>query len=578
MKRWIPKIGVIALVVIGGLFWQNLFGEHSSKRTRECEASLMSLYPTGVSISPLNNFILLKRRNATSFELTVRDIRSDKLIAQTTSHNTQLALSWAPDESAIVFLENDDASNQFTLRRWRFKEAATPESLDLATLSAILPIRWAPSGEALLLYQGNGDRGDLTLVQSPLGASPKGTSLGVMLHGGDMRLSPEGTHVAFTKDFNSGEIEIVDVSLGASRKVITIYPGARISSIAWGAQGEILVTARPPNDEFYSLFRANLTTGVISRLLQAPYDLHNPVVDPSSHRFAVEGNRDGRSEILVGEISDAPSVKSLTGIDESVRIIGTSGDRATLYAQGGLMNHSPTVFSMDWLGERRLPAGQAEVVGTSPSFEEIPTVDGHKVPTIVWSGSPKAQDVQRGVIYVHGGPHLQERPMLDGRVLPSMLHATVVAIPNYRGSTGYGASWERREDYSEQALDLAAVITYMKETFRLSGDKITVVSSSTGLRPVFRFLQQAPSAFGTLVLTSLAPPQNDVCKADQFKGAMFGFHGERDPILSPQAARREFLLCSQSAQTREFRVFSHEGHLFHRTSSWAAVFAAVYPR
>jgi dipeptidyl aminopeptidase/acylaminoacyl peptidase len=157
-----------------------------------------------------------------------------------------------------------------------------------------------------------------------------------------------------------------------------------------------------------------------------------------------------------------------------------------------------------------------------------------------------------------------------------MLRDTVVAVPNYRGSSGYGATWERVEDVSLQALDIAAVVNYLKQTFGLSGDKIVVVTSSTGLRPALSFLRAHPNSFGTFILTALVPDEGALCAAPGFDGAMFGFHGERDLILSPREADRVFLRCSESAKTRDFQVFSNEGHLFHRTASWVEVLAAVY--
>ena len=519
----------------------------------------------------------MKRRNARSFDLLVKDIRSDAVIARTTSHNTQLALTWAPDESAIVFLENDDSTNQLTLRVWRFGEPAEPQSLRVSTLSAKLPIRWAPGGQALLLYRGNGDSGELTIVEDPLGTSPKISALGSMAHAGDMRWSPDGTRVAFTSAFNSGKVDVVEISSAKPRKTVEIQPSAPISSIAWSANGnELYVTARTPGDEFYGLFRADLTRGVVSRLLHVPYDLHNPLVAQDGNRFAIEANRDGRSEILVGNADDMATLRSVTAANESMKILSISHDQKTLQVQGGPLNQSPAVFLMDWVGNAIPINGEAMVTGSSPLLLRIPASDGQNVPTIIWTVSSQIKDMQRGVIYVHGGPHLQERPVLDGRVLPAMLRDTVIAIPNYRGSSGYGATWERVEDVSQQALDIAAVLNYMRRTYGLSSDKIVVVTSSTGLRPVLSFLRMEPNSFGTLVATALVRDEGALCEPANFVGAMFGFHGERDLILAPRDAESVFDSCSKSAKTKSFRVLSDEGHLFHRTSSWAEVFAATY--
>lgn len=569
------RLSLCVLCVIGWLFFKVLSAERSSPREREIESELMALYPTGVSVSPHNTFLLLKRRNPRSFDLLVRDLRSGGLVAESSSANTQLALTWAPDESAVFFLENDDASDALTVRRWRLNQPGGPESLGISTLSAKMGMRAAPSGNALLLYRGNGDRGDVTVVRNPLADSPTISSLGTMLHGGDFRWSPDGGSVAFTPDFASGRVDIVDGSTGTLRKSLSLPAGSSISSLAWGNDAEVYVTARPPGEEFYSLFRADVVTGAVTSVLRTPYDLQNPVVDGSGKRFAIEANRQGRSEVLVGSTAGQDQPASVTLPETSVRIIGASSDHSVLHVQGGPLNHSPTVFVMDWGGTVRTLGGQADVAGSTPATVNISTADGQRVPTILWSGSPGVKNVRRGIVYVHGGPHLQERPILDGRVLPSILRNTVVAIPNYRGSSGFGATWEAIESTEAQALDIKGVLDYLKGSYGLSSDKIVVVTSSTGARSVLRMLKDDPNAFGTLVLTALIPVEPSVCAASKFEGAVYGFHGSRDLVFSPQEAQQVFQACSRSARKSEFRVFPREGHLFHRTSSWAAVFAAT---
>lgn len=132
--RWGVIVGVVILMALGSSRFASW--RLWSQRTQQLEASLLSLYPTGVSVSPQNHFLLTKRRNARSFDLIIRDLQTDTVIAQTTSHNSQLALTWAPDESAIVFLENDDSSNQLILRSWRFESPQSPR-LCLSRRSAL---------------------------------------------------------------------------------------------------------------------------------------------------------------------------------------------------------------------------------------------------------------------------------------------------------------------------------------------------------------------------------------------------------------------------------------------------------
>jgi dipeptidyl aminopeptidase/acylaminoacyl peptidase len=405
------------------------------------------------------------------------------------------------------------------------------------------------------------------------------TSLGEIDHAGDFQWSRDGSKVALVRDVRSGAISIVNSRGSREERRLVVHPGAQISSLAWSPTGDaLLVVARAPHDEFSSLFLVNIGNGVTTRIFQPAYELSNVVWSNDGKLFGVEAVRGGRFEVVVGDVSVEGARRTLTPESHSYRIIDVATNGDSLHVRGGPLTDSPVVSSIGWNGERTLFPGQAVVTGPSPSVVNIPAADGKLIPTLLWRPTTNSGVPDEAVMFIHGGPHLQELPTLDGRIAASLKLNQFVVIPNYRGSSGYGASWERYEDVRQQARDIADVQGYVEHTLQIAPHKISAVASSYGMRPTLYVLRDNPRAFGTVMLTSLVRPTDEVCPIVGFTGTIFGFHGQNDPMQDAQEAKDIFQRCTEKVRNKFWKILPEEGHHFHRTTSLEIVLSALLER
>lgn len=535
---------------------------------------LLEFYPMGVSLSPDGSFLLTKTRGTETFDLHVIEADTGKLVAETASGVTQLSLSWSPDSSTIAYLQDGGGDRLFNLHLWRPKETRLISVPSLETYTAAPAMRWSPDSNSLLVYVGGADSGSLSLVGG-LRTSEYGTqSLGKVAVNGDFQWRPDGLAIALVRNTATDTVSIIHAHEHLSEASITVAPGAHINSLSWSPHGtSILAIARRPKDEYYSLFQVDIATGTSLQIYAPKDDLSNVTWTPDGEYFVVEENKQGRIEITLGEIGVHGTRNAISTNNESQRIVGLMADGSSLQVKGGAMSDAPIISKLSLTGEKLPIPNQAHVTAIPPLMVNIPTSEAASVPTIIWPSTKSS--TKRAVLFLHGGPHQQELPILDGKIGVPLLEGMAVVVPNFRGSTGFGASWEAEDDITRQADDIYAVVRYMHETLRVPLGEITLLTSSHGMRPGLLVAEKTPESFRRIVLTSIVSMPMNLCPLKSFKGEIFGFHGKSDPLVSASAAKSIFLNCAATNSLRSWRTFSAEGHHIHGTSSWGGILQAV---
>lgn len=91
------------------------------------------------------------------------------------------------------------------------------------------------------------------------------------------------------------------------------------------------------------------------------------------------------------------------------------------------------------------------------------------------------------VFYIHGGPHKQERPDFTWFSMPLIqwlaLHGFAVFVPNARGSSGYGLSFQRRVERDWGGLDRLdhiAALEHLRSDARIDTTRAGVIGRSYG--------------------------------------------------------------------------------------------------
>jgi dienelactone hydrolase len=206
------------------------------------------------------------------------------------------------------------------------------------------------------------------------------------------------------------------------------------------------------------------------------------------------------------------------------------------------------------------------------------------------------------VLSIHGGPTAQERPLYDYSGLYQYLanNGLVVITPNFRGSTGYGKSFEKKiyHDWGGDELkDLEYAIKWLKSQDWIDATKIGVFGASFGGFATLSCITRL-SQYNWKAAVDIVGPSNLVTFAKavpehwkRFMGELVGdpekeeeFLKERSPIthvdsisqttnlLVIQGANDPRVVKNESDQIVErlrrknmdieYMVFEDEGHCF----------------
>jgi dipeptidyl aminopeptidase/acylaminoacyl peptidase len=206
------------------------------------------------------------------------------------------------------------------------------------------------------------------------------------------------------------------------------------------------------------------------------------------------------------------------------------------------------------------------------------------------------------VLSIHGGPTAQERPLYDYSGLYQYLanNTLVVITPNFRGSTGYGKSFEKKiyHDWGGDELkDLEYAIKWLKSQDWIDATKIGVFGASFGGFATLSCVTRLPQ-YNWKAAVDIVGPSNLVTFAKavpehwkRFMGELVGdpekeeeFLKERSPIthvdsvsqttnlLVIQGANDPRVVKNESDQIVErirrknmdieYMVFEDEGHGF----------------
>jgi pimeloyl-ACP methyl ester carboxylesterase len=543
-------------------------------------SELMDQYPTPVSLSPDGANVLVKTRNASDFEVGVVNAHDGRNVATMRNKNTQLSLTWRPDGKAIAYLMPNGIGRQYQLFLWEPFNGHNAPVPAPPTGTAAPPMRWSPDGARLAYFGGAGVTGRLIVVEFSKGARAFAALEGVQ-GDADFQWSPDGRRIALVLNGDPDAVHAIAVATGQDTRW-PVSPAGEIRDLAWSPDGSaLLFTIRPSNGEFFQLHSLNTRTGQSLRRASPNGD----VLDP---RWLADGRvlhtiNAGEAVRLVGarpngEVREIFSLES--GLGRAELRGEAMGEGSLTFVWGGPTG-PPRLFRVGRNGQV-CPAYDSPRAGRlsapPPERVTVASADGLQVPLCVWR-SAKRNGMSRGVVVtVHGGPHLQEYPLWNELAAILTKRGYDMIAVNYRGSSGFGATFERANDDEQRVDDIVAACQYATSVLQAPSQRVVLFGSSFGANLAARAATRASQPVRSLVLVSFAGGRiPETALRPDFRAAVF--HGDIDPILPPAAAKRavENIIGSEShnSANREWRVFENEGHHFHYTASWAEVYSRI---
>ena len=318
----------------------------------------------------------------------------------------QTFFDWAPDSRQIAFIS--DQSGQFNVFVGSIETGIARMVLD--TGYPVWKVRWSPDGSLLAVtVEACGiDYG--TFIVSPRGELAEQIRIGhEPIDAGQAAWSPNGKTLAFTSDTAGyNNIGLYDI---ASQRVSWLTDGDGEKQFpCWAPDGKRLA---------YVFNRGTVSWLAIQRPGEPPILSRKEMGVHYCPEFTPDGNK-----LLY--LFDNP---------------GRPTDIWSLSIND--LTHAQLTNSM--------PAEMRSTELIMPEEITYPGMDGTPVPALLFN--PAGQKPLPTILIIHGGPDW----LFEMTWYPLMAHLAsrgwVVLAPNYRGSTGYGRSWQAASRYDFGGVD-----------------------------------------------------------------------------------------------------------------------------
>jgi dipeptidyl aminopeptidase/acylaminoacyl peptidase len=486
--------------------------------------------------------------------------------APSVQHQLAVVNSFSPDGRYVVFAGND---REPTCQDIVLYDLQTGETRRVLTVDGLnYAVAFSPDGRKLSAVRLNSNTdSDVMLIDldMPDPANP------VMLspHDGEAKNEPgpwrpDGSGIFALSDQGREFTGIAEFSVVPGEPQWYEKPEWDVEQLALSANGRIL--AWTVNEDGYSRLHArDLVDGIDLELPELPAGMVTTLrVSPDGRRLAYLLARATRpTEVIAVDLAG--------GVDRSVHVLTDSTPPALL-----------------------------DVEPVEPVLVRFPTHDGRAVPAFLYR--PPASHGSGPfpiVLSIHGGPEAQERPMYMYGGFYQYLLANGIGIlaPNVRGSTGYGASYQKliHHDWGGAELgDFEQAVHFLRTLEWVDPARIAVFGASFGgfatLSCVSRlpdlwaaavdivgpsnlvsFVQAVPPTWRRLMAAWVGDHETErdfllarspVTYADAIRAPLFVIQGANDPrVVKAESDQIVERLRARGVDVR-YDVYDDEGHGF----------------
>ncbi len=467
--------------------------------------------------------------------------------------------AWSPDGKQIVYTGN--ASGRFNV--WLMHaDGSGAHQLAQSDDAQFGPI-WVKDGSGIIFEQDHGgnEMYDLYFVAAS-GGAPENLTNTAQTNETDPHFSPDGKLIAFqTKEKKEPSTNLA-IMEWSTRKVrqLTHEQNPKLSwrMVAWSPDQRFLYADRGDLHEDSSIYQVNVDTGESveltphqGRVLNSASDISPDgktlligsnekggfdnvalldiasrkktwITDtqweaspgsfsPSGDRLTYSLNADGRTSI---QFVDAKTLKPIsTNIPEGLNF--EVGDPSPFSSAGNFLfshqdsTHAPNLYVLT--GSGAAPQQITHVESASLRAAVLPqsqivhyrSFDGKIISAFLSMPFNLKRDGTNPLIVLpHGGPTGQTVDSFSPRIIALVSRGYIVIAPNVRGSTGYGAEFERANYQDLGGGDLqdeVYAVKFMKETGYVDTKKIGITGGSYGGFMTLMAIGKAPNVWAAAV-------------------------------------------------------------------------------
>jgi dipeptidyl aminopeptidase/acylaminoacyl peptidase len=237
-----------------------------------------------------------------------------------------------------------------------------------------------------------------------------------------------------------------------------------------------------------------------------------------------------------------------------------------------------------------------------PQLVRFPSHDGREVPAFLYR--PEGDGQFPVLLSIHGGPEAQERPMYmyAGFYQYLLAHGVGVLAPNVRGSTGFGATYQKliHHDWGGAELgDFEQAVAYLRTLDWVDQGRIAVFGGSFGGFAALSCVSRLPKLWAAgvsivgpsnlLTFVKAVPPtwrrlmarwvgdaeteqeflmsRSPVTYADDIVAPLFVIQGANDPRVVKSESDQIVARLRERGVDVRYDVYDDEGHGFTKRAN-----------
>ena len=470
---------------------------------------------------------------------------------------------------------------------------------------------WSPDGARIAYSSNERDRRYFDIHERTLAT---GETRRLLEHDGAnyfMDYSPDG-HFLLISRYESNirnQLFLLDSATGEARDLTPDMGDgpAEHHFPAWSADGRGLYLLSNRGRQFIALAWLDLATTTLTYLRDDAWDVENLAVTRDGKRMALVTNEDGYSRLELFDVGNGwaerqplplPGDELPRGV---LRELSWSRDGRRLAFTVDMANDATDVWVWDveerllWRVTRSVLGGIARSDLATPTLVRYATFDGRQIPAFLYTPRDVAPKGLPVVIYVHGGPEGQSRPLYNSIIQYLAGAGYGVFVPNVRGSTGYGYEYQSLDDVRKRmdsVADLKYAVRYLCESGIADPRRVAVMGGSYGGFMVLSALTTYPELWAAGVdivgvanfvtfLENTGPWRRKLREAeygnlehdrdfleeispirrvDRITAPLFVVHGANDPRVPVGEAEQMVAALRARSVPVEYLRFADEGH------------------
>lgn len=422
------------------------------------------------------------------WEIYLYQLTTSEEICITSGPERKTEPRFSPDSRYIAYMQDYQGDENFNVLIFDTESGNTTNITNQHDYAIYPGVSWSPDGKSIA-FISNQNGTFATYVMSAQGGDVKRIT-NHNYSDGEVEWSPDGKWLAVgaqTEGLSSGLFVVAADGSGATKELTENNKRIDASGPNWSPDSQTVAFESNEHGS-YQIGLWEIETGAVTWLTQDEWDTNQPHYSPDGTRIAFVSNHDANLNLATITLADKAIhyYQIMRGVYSSPQW-SPDGDTLVFRYSGPRSPNDLWLLSLG-NGTRKqitdlLPSSIERNYLVEPSVVRYPSRKaGDTVPALLYQplglGSAKA-----GVVYVHGGPTAQQLNGWAADIQYLVSRGYVVICPNYRGSTGYGKTWQEANRYNLGIGDLQDVMgaaDYLVSQNLADKDKLSVTGGSYG--------------------------------------------------------------------------------------------------